>query len=114
MTVIDEYLESLDAPHKQALSHVCDIVRAQVPDVTEAIGYGMPVFKYKGKYLIGLSKFANHMSVFPGSGPVVALGRQLDGYKTSKGTIQFTVDKPLTDELLRSIIDYCVKSIDRQ
>lgn len=44
------------------------------------------------------------MSMFPGVEAIEVLGSKLDGYKTSKGTIQFTIEKPLPDSVIKEMI----------
>ena len=111
MTVIDEYLENIEPPKKAELERVRKLLKQIVPDTEETIGYGMPVFKYKGKYLLGIAAFKNHMSLFPGPEVVDLLKTELNNHKISKGTIQFTLESPIPDQLLKDIIENCLKRI---
>lgn len=104
MSVIDDYLSTLTPEQKQILEHVRQVVRDNFPNAEETIGYGMPVMKLNGKYLLGFSAFKDHLSVFPGAYPIAKLKEQLKDFKTAKGTVQFTTEKPLSDELLTQII----------
>lgn len=72
-------------------------------EATEAISYGMPAFKYKGT-LVWFAAFSNHCSLFPGASVIKAFTNELEGYKTSKGTIQFPVDKPLPGALVKKMV----------
>jgi uncharacterized protein YdhG (YjbR/CyaY superfamily) len=55
--------------------------------------------------LVYYAAFTNHCSLFPGSNAVIAAHRgELAGNVTSKGTIQFTVDKPLPATLVKKMI----------
>jgi len=114
MSVIDEYLMQVDEPQRVALSHVRNVIKQLAPDAVDTIGYGMPVLKQDGKYLIGFAAFKNHMSIFPGANPVASTIKKLKDFKTSKGTIQFTIDRPLPDELLIEIIAACLQNIPRR
>jgi uncharacterized protein YdhG (YjbR/CyaY superfamily) len=80
-------------------------IRAAAPqEATEGIHYGMPVFQYKGS-LVGYAAFARHCSFFPMNGSLVgSLQAELVKYKTSKGTIQVAVDKPLPGALIRKMV----------
>jgi uncharacterized protein YdhG (YjbR/CyaY superfamily) len=104
MSVIDDYLSNVPEPHKSELERIRQIVKQVVPEAQETISYGMPAFKYKNKPLIYFAAFKNHMSIFPTSGPTEELKDKLKSYKTSKGTIQFTVDKPLPESLITDIL----------
>lgn len=112
MNDIETYLASIDPEQKKELQKIRAHIRSLVPDAKETISYGMPVFKYKTKYLIGFSGFKNHMSIFPGSEAIDILKDKLVDYKTSKGTVQFTVERGIPDDLLKEIIELCKTRID--
>ncbi|MEQ7736098.1 iron chaperone, partial [Escherichia coli] len=57
------------------------------------------------KPLVGVVAAAKHLSVFPFSPAVVeAVAGRLDGYSLSKGTIRFTADHPLPDDVVEEIV----------
>ncbi|MDQ5943844.1 MAG: hypothetical protein QG675_612 [Patescibacteria group bacterium] len=112
MNEVDKYLSDLGSEEKTELQRIRKVVIDMVPDAEEMISYGMPIFKYHKKYLIGYSAFKNHMSIFPGSGPIDSLKSELKDYKVSKGTIQFTLDKPIPEEIIRKIIKHRIREID--
>jgi len=79
------------------------VIRSVVPpEATEVISYRIPMFKYKG-VLVAFAAFSNHCSLFPGALPE-AFRDELKGYPTSKGTIQFRVDKPLPATLVKKLV----------
>ncbi|MGC2475285.1 MAG: DUF1801 domain-containing protein [Candidatus Sulfotelmatobacter sp.] len=106
----DDYLAGIPEPARSTLQHVRKVIRSVVPpETTEVISYRMPMFKYKGM-LVAYAAFANHCSLFPtGSGVLDRFAKELKGYRTSKGTIQFPSDKPLPDALLKKIVKARVK-----
>lgn len=112
MSVVSDYLQTTSEPQKTALARVSEVIKATCPDAAEVITYGMPGYKYKGKYLIAFSAFKDHLSVFPGSGAIETYTQELSKFKTSKGTIQFTPESPLSDELLKKIIANRMNDID--
>ncbi len=111
MGVVSDYLQTTSEPQKTTLVHISEVIRADCPDATEVITYGMPGYKYKGKYLIAFSAFKDHLSIFPGSGAIEAYAQELAKFKTSKGTIQFSPESPLSDELLKKIIAHRINDI---
>lgn len=111
MSVIDDYLKTIPPAQRAELQRVRKLILKTVPDATETISYGMPVFKYQGKYLIGISAFKNHMSLFPGSGPIAELKERLTEFKTARGTIQFTLEKPIPEVLVVAIVERCLAAI---
>lgn len=102
---VDDYLANVSEPFRTILSHLRDVIRAAAPDAVEGIGYGIPTFKLSGN-LVHFAAFKNHMSFFPGStAHNEALRDELAGYRISKGTIQFTPDNPLPDDLVTRIVE---------
>lgn len=112
MPVVDDYLKSVDSPQKEVLQHIREIIKATVPEAEEVISYGMPGFRYKDRYLVTFAAFKGHMSIFPGSSPVAELEDKLKGFAKAKGTIQFTIDNPLPDELVKEIVLQSAADID--
>ena len=102
---IDEYLRNVSDAERSALQRIRDIVSATVPEAEEGISYGVPAFRLRGKAIAGFSASKNHLTYFPMSGATTAtLAADLKDYKTSKGAVQFTLDKPLSDELIRKLL----------
>jgi uncharacterized protein YdhG (YjbR/CyaY superfamily) len=101
---IDAYLAKVPAPARAALEKLRRTVHAAAPKAEEKIGYGIPVFYHCGM-LVGFAAFKNHCSFFPMSMSVIAAHRrELESYKTSKGTIRFSVDKPLPAKLVKTMV----------
>ena len=111
MPTIDDYLARLSPPQKAALERIRAIVHHMVPDAQEVISYGMPGFKYQGKYLLGFWAFKDHLSLFPTAGPIEALKDKLANFVTAKGTIQFSLEHPLSKELITEIINVRLAAI---
>lgn len=112
MSVIDEYLQNVPAPEQRELERIRTIIKQTVPEAEEVITYSMPGFKYKGKYLVSFAAFKNHLSLFPGADPIGALKDVLKDNITGKGTIQFTLEKPLTEGTVREIVELSRARID--
>jgi len=102
---IDEYLAALDEPKRGTLERLRRTILDVVPDADQCISYGMPAFKLDGKAVAGFAAFKNHLSYFPHSGSVIpAMLDDLAGYTASKGTLQFPIDTPLPEPLVRKLI----------
>jgi uncharacterized protein YdhG (YjbR/CyaY superfamily) len=101
---VDEYLATVPEPARSTLIKTHATIRSAVPpEATEAISYGMPMFFYKGM-LVGFAAFSNHCSLFPGAAPIAALKHELKSFRTSKGAIQFPMDKPLPATLVKKLV----------
>jgi uncharacterized protein YdhG (YjbR/CyaY superfamily) len=113
MPVIDDFLSAVPDPQRTSLEHLRQIIKHTAPGAEECISYGMPGFKYNGKYLAGFNTFRDHLSFFPTAEPVEALKNQLTAYKLSRGTIQFSVEQPLPDALVVEAIQIRMAAIDK-
>lgn len=102
---VEAYLAAVPEPARSTLEKVRAAIRAAAPaEATEAIGYGIPTFRYKGG-LVAYAAFKKHCSFFPMSLAVLeSLKDELKGYQTSKGTLQFPVDKPLPAALVKKMV----------
>jgi uncharacterized protein YdhG (YjbR/CyaY superfamily) len=63
----------------------------------------MPGYKYHGM-LVYFAAFKNHLSFFTGTSMLEKFEKEVKPYKTSKGTLQFTVDKPIPTALIKKIV----------
>lgn len=113
MSVIDDYLETLDAPLKDMIEHMHTVVRQTAPGATEELSYAMPAFKYKGKCLIAIIAHKRFLSLYP-FGSVERLGIDLTAYECTSGSIHFSLAKPIPDVLLRDILAARVSQIDKE
>jgi uncharacterized protein YdhG (YjbR/CyaY superfamily) len=101
----DEYLAAVPEPARSTLTRIRAMIRSAVPpEATEVISYRIPTFRYKGP-LVGFAAFPNHCSFFPMSSSVLQqFENDLQGLETSKGTIRFPVDKPLSAALVKKVV----------
>ena len=59
-----------------------------------------------GRPLIGVAASAEHLSVFPFTPAAIdAVSAHLEGLSLSKGTIRFTPDHPVPDDVLEQIVE---------
>jgi len=113
VTNTNTYLATLENSQQKILRAIVETTLTLVPNAELKMSYGMPCFYLNGKYLFGIAGFNNHMSIFPGAEPIEKLQEQLQNYKTSKGTIQFTQKHQLSDDLLKKIIELCIERIEK-
>jgi uncharacterized protein YdhG (YjbR/CyaY superfamily) len=101
---VDDYLATVPEPARSTLQRVRAAIRSAMPaEATEIISYGIPAFNYK-RPLVWFAAFSNHCSLFPGASAIKQFKNELKGYKTSKGTIHFPVDKPLPAALVKKMV----------
>jgi uncharacterized protein YdhG (YjbR/CyaY superfamily) len=108
---VDAYLADAPDDHRAALQAMRETIAAAVPEATEGISYGIAGFKYKGKGLAWYASFKAHCSFFPG-GTARNYADELSDFKISKGTVQFTPDKPIPADLVTRIVQDRAAMID--
>jgi len=102
---VDRHLAKIPEPHRSTLQSLRKTILEVIPEAEEVISYGFPGYKLDGKIICGFDAFKNHCSYFPHSSLVIPeLEKELVNYKTSKGTLQFGIDKPLPKTLVRKLI----------
>ena len=107
-TNIDEYIASFPPEVQKILQELRAVIRSVAPDAGEKISYAVPTFTLHGN-LVHFGGFTNHISLFPGSAAGEYFKDELVGYITSKGTIQFPLNKPMPYDLIRRIVAFCVQ-----
>ena len=109
---VDQHLGKIPEPHRSTLSKLRSVIRELLPEAEEVISYGFPGYKLDGKIICGFDAFKNHCSYFPHSSLVIPeLEAELAGYKTSKGAVQFPVDKPLPKSLVKKLISTRIRQL---
>jgi uncharacterized protein YdhG (YjbR/CyaY superfamily) len=105
VAAVEAYLAQVPEPARTTLEKVRAMIRAAAPkEATERISYQMPSFHYR-RALVAYAAFKEHCSFFPmGSSAVEEFAEELKGLRTSKGTIQFPLDKPLPKALVAKIV----------
>ena len=108
------YLRAVPPAPRAALQQLRKTIKAAAPEATELISYGIPGYKHHGM-LVYFAAFKNHCSLF-GVGAALMKAHQnaLAPYKMSKGTIQFTVDKPLPAALVRKLVQARIAENERR
>ena len=69
------------------------------------ISYGMPALARDGRPFLWFAGWKAHCSVYPMDDDVVARHADaLAGYRRTKGSLHFTVARPLPDEVLVDLV----------
>src|SRR5262249_22268608 len=99
------YLASLQPASRRQVKKLRDIIRATAPGAVPVISYGIPAFALDGRILIYYAGWREHVSIYPFTDAIRrANAKALKGYKTSKGTIQFPLDRPLPVRLVQQLV----------
>lgn len=103
---VEGYLAKVPEPARTTLEKVRATIRSVVPkDAIEILSYGMPTFRHNGRNVVAYAAFKDHCSLFPLQASLIdEMKDDLKAYRTSKGTLQFSLEKPLPAALLKKMV----------
>ena len=107
-TTIDEYIATFPANVQAILKKIRATIRAAAPQAGETIKYQMPTFVLNGN-LVHFAAFKNHIGFYPVPTGIEKFKKELSVYKTAKGSVQFSLDRPMPYGLISKIVRFRVK-----
>lgn len=113
ITTIDQYITQFPETVQIVLQTIRKTIQNEVPEATETISYSIPTFKL-GKPLVHFAAYKTHIGFYPGTSAIEAFKKELKTYKTSKGTIQFPLDKTISLDLILKIVKYRVSELNQK
>jgi len=105
---VDDYISRFPKEVQARLKKMRQTIRRAAPEAKETISYGIPAFTLDGM-LVWFAAFKHHIGLYPRMSAIRAFKKELSGYKTAKGSIQFPLDKPLPLGLVSRIVKFRVK-----
>ena len=104
-TTIDEYLAGVRDDQRAALQEMREAILQAAPHATECLSYAMPAFRVNGKVVAGFAAHARTRGYYPFSGGTLgAFAEELAGFKTTKGAVRFTPERPLPKTCVRKLV----------
>lgn len=104
---IEEYIKMFQKDVQEKLQALRKTIKKAAPSAEETISYGIPTFDLGG-HLVHFAAYKEHIGFYPTSSGIRAFKKELSIYETSKGTVQFPIDKPLPLALVARIVKFRV------
>ncbi|MDI6900901.1 MAG: DUF1801 domain-containing protein [Anaerosomatales bacterium] len=108
---IDEYISGYPLQTQAVLRRLRAIIREEAPEAAETISYRLPTFDLNGKHLVHFGGFTEHVGLYPTPSGTDAFSAEIARYKHGKGSVQFPLDEPLPEDLIRRIVRFRVGEV---
>lgn len=104
----EEYVFQFPIETQVILDQIRTAIKKAAPNAEEVISYGMPAFKQNG-ILVYFAAYKKHIGFYPMPAALIAFKEDLSNYKSSKGAVQFPIDKPMPLALIAKIVKFRLK-----
>jgi uncharacterized protein YdhG (YjbR/CyaY superfamily) len=105
---IDEYIKAFEPKIQKTLNEIRSYIKTIAPEAIEKISYGIPTFYLNGN-LVHFAAFKGHYGIFPSPSGIDAFEKELAPYRTGKGTLRFSLDKPIPWNTIKKVVLFRVK-----
>lgn len=100
---------------QMVLERVRGAIGKAAPDAEECISYQIPAFKLHGRVLLYFAGWTEHYSIYPASDAMVAaFPDELGQYRVSKGTLKFSLKKPVPVTLIGRIAKFRAQELSER
>lgn len=110
LKAIDDYIAGFPPEVQHKLIQLRNLIQKAAPQAVEKISYGMPTFYLDGN-LVHFAGYANHIGFYPTPSGIASFEEALSPYKHAKGSVQFPLDQPLPEDLIRRIVLFRVEEV---
>jgi len=110
---ITGYIKAAPKETREKLREMRMCIRKAAPGAKESLKWGMPAFSYR-RILVTYAAFKHHIGFYPTPSAVKKFAKNLSGFKTAKGSIQFPLEKPLPLFLIRKITAFRIRECNEE
>lgn len=104
---ITEYIESFPLPVQKILSQLRKLILNKAKGAEEVIKYKIPTYVLNGN-LVHFAAYKNHIGFYPAPSALEKFQNELQGYKNSKGAVQFPLDAEIPWDLIGRMVEFRV------
>lgn len=107
---VDQYIDNAPADRQEILQTVRQTILTALPQATEKSSYQMPTYHYH-ENIVHFAYAKHHLGFYPAPEAIQHFAKELAGYKTSKGAVQFPFDQPIPYQLIQDITAWRLSKI---
>jgi uncharacterized protein YdhG (YjbR/CyaY superfamily) len=101
---IDTYLAQFPSDVQAIIREMQAIIKRNAPDVVESMSYGMLAYKTYHKPLVYVAGYKKHIGFYATPNTHEIFKDELKSYKHGKGSVQFSLAKPIPYDLITRIV----------
>ena len=105
---VDKFIAAYPKEVQEVLTKVRETIRESAPEAEETINYGIPTFTLNGN-LVHFSALQTHIGFYPTPSGIEKFKKELSKYEGAKGSVKFSLDKPIPYALISKIVKFRVK-----
>src|SRR5512143_2177997 len=105
---VEEYIAQFPTDVQRVLRKVRATIKQAAPKAEERISYKMPGYYLHGQ-LVWFGGHPKHIGLYPTGEGIASFKKELAGYKTSKGAVQFPLSQPIPYDLITKIVKQRVR-----
>lgn len=110
---VEDYLASQDPTKEKTLRSIVDFILTQFPELESKISWNVPTLHRKGKYVVGLAAYKNHLTFSPWSPRVMEdFKERLGKFVVFKNCFQIPVDWKVDKKLLKDLVRARLAELD--
>ncbi len=110
---VEDYLGSQDPAKEKTLRSIIDLILTDFPELESKISWNVPTIHRKGKYVVGLAAYKNHLTFSPWSPRIIEdFQTRLSRYVVFKNCFQIPVDWKIDGKLVRDLVRARLAELD--
>lgn len=112
MNAWKSYLETLPSEQSNAVLQTLELALPYVPDYEATMSYAMPTLKYKGKGVVAVAAFKNHLGIYPfGKRTVELVQGKLPHADCEVSAIRYAYNQLPTAQDMKLIVETKLKEL---
>lgn len=113
---IDDYIANQPEGTQKVLLELRALIRESAPNAAEILNYKIPAFQLipdgKRDKQIMMAGYAKFVGFYPFPSTMKKFESELTKYKQGKGSVQFPLNQPLPQDLIRRMIKYRLSELE--
>lgn len=113
VNTVTAYFDAQPEKTKEKLLELKEIILKIVPNAEELFNYNIPAYSLveggKREHQIMIAGYEKFVGFYPHPTTMEKFDTKLKDFKRGKGSVQFSLDKPLPKDLIERMIEYRVE-----